>query len=84
VCGRAPGSGSSRSATDVKAPRRMRLVVILAKKRSTRLNQEALVGVKCILKRGCFLSQACTSGDLVGRVVIAHQVHIEIGQDGRR
>ena len=34
----------------------MRLDVISAKKRSTRLSQDALVGVKCSLKRGCFSS----------------------------
>lgn len=31
------------------------------KKRSTRFIQDALVGVQCSLKRGCFPSQACTS-----------------------
>jgi hypothetical protein len=54
----------SSSAKNVNAPHRMRLVVILAKKRSTRLSQEALVGVKCILKRGYFLSRACAPGVL--------------------
>ena len=44
-------------------PRRMHLAVISAKKRSTRFIQDALVGVKCSLKRGCFSSQACTSGN---------------------
>ena len=43
---------------------RARFVVISAKKRSTRFIQDALVGVKCSLKRGCFSSQACTSGVL--------------------
>ena len=35
-----------------------------AKKRSTRLSQDELVGVKCILKRGCRSSQAFTLGCL--------------------
>jgi hypothetical protein len=42
----------------------MRLDLILAKKRSTRFSYEALVGVKCRLKRGCLSSQAFTSGVL--------------------
>ncbi len=42
----------------------MRRVVISAKKRSTMFIYEALVGVKCSLKRGCFSSQVLTSGVL--------------------
>ncbi len=38
----------------------MRFNVISAKNRSTRLSHDALVGVKCSLKRGCFSSQALT------------------------
>jgi len=38
--------------------------VISAKKRSTRFNHEALVGVKRSLKRGCLSSHALTSGVL--------------------
>jgi hypothetical protein len=38
--------------------------VISAKKRSTRFNHEALVGVKCSLKRGCLSNHAFTSGVL--------------------
>jgi hypothetical protein len=42
----------------------MGFVVISAKNRSTRFSHDALVGVKCSLKRGCFSSQALTSGVL--------------------
>src|SRR6185437_1963291 len=44
-------------ATLVNTPQRMRSSVIRPKKRSTMLSQEAEVGVKCRLKRGCALSQ---------------------------
>ena len=50
----------SRSATLVKTPRRMRSVVIRPKKRSTRLIQDAEVGVKWSWKRGCAASQSRT------------------------
>ena len=57
----------------------MRFVVISAKKRSARFIQDVLVGVKCSLKRGCFSSQACTSGvlllDLTPREAAGAQVH---------
>jgi hypothetical protein len=55
---------SLKIATLVKTPRRMRLRVISPKKRSTRLSQEALVGVKWSLKRLCLASQASTAGVL--------------------
>jgi hypothetical protein len=48
-------------AQPVKVPRRMRFVVISAKKRSRRLSQGVLVGVKCSLKRGCLASHAFTA-----------------------
>ena len=51
-------------ATVLKAPRRMRFSVISAKKRSTRLSQDAEVGVKCRWKRGCAASQRRTSAVL--------------------
>ena len=53
---------SSSSGTLVKLSRRMRLSVMSRKKRSTMFSHDALVGVKCITKRGCLASQACTSG----------------------
>jgi hypothetical protein len=53
---------ASNSATLPKVPRLMRLPVISAKKRSTRLSQDDDdVGMKCSLKRGCLSSQAYTS-----------------------
>jgi hypothetical protein len=42
----------------------MSLTVISANQRSTRLSQEALVGVKCRWKRGCLTSQFLTVGAL--------------------
>src|SRR3990170_712396 len=42
----------------------MRFVVVSAKNRSTRLSHDALVGVKCSLKRGCLASRAYISGVL--------------------
>ena len=56
----------------------MRFVVISAKKRSTRFSQDALVGVKCSLKRGCFSSQALTSGVLW----VPYRVHTVLTDKG--
>jgi hypothetical protein len=56
----------------------MRLVVISAKKRSTRLSQDALFGVKCRWKRRRLASHAFTSGRLVGPVAVEHQVNVEV------
>lgn len=50
----------TRTATLEKAPRRMRLVVMSRKKRSTTLSQAAPVGVKCVWKRGGRRSQRFT------------------------
>ena len=58
------GPANLLETANTELPRRMRRVVITAKKRSTRLSHEALVGVKCSLKRGCLSSQAFTSGVL--------------------
>ena len=49
---------SSNSATLANVPRRMRLPVISAKKRSTRFSHDDEVGMKCTRKRGCFFSHA--------------------------
>ena len=54
----------SNSATLWNAPRLMRFVAISAKKRSTRLSQEADVGVKCRWNRGWAASHSFTSGVL--------------------
>ena len=51
----------SRSSALVNLPRQMRFDVISAKNRSTMFSHDALVGVKCSLKRGYFSSQAFTS-----------------------
>ena len=71
---------TSRSVTLLKTPRRMRLRVISAKKRSTRLSQDDEVGVKCRWKRGCCASHAFTVGMLVGGVVVDDQVQVEVGR----
>ena len=47
-----------------KEPRRSRRLVSVAKKPSTALSQEALVGVKWKVTRGCRVSQAITFGCL--------------------
>jgi hypothetical protein len=49
-----------RSANERKTPRRMRWRVILEKKFSTALSQEAEVGVKWKVQRGWRVSQAST------------------------
>src|SRR5215831_6264521 len=53
-----------RSAIERKMPRRMRCRVIFEKKVSTALSQEAEVGVKWKIQRGCRASQANTLGCL--------------------
>ena len=53
-----------RSAIEWKTPRRMRCRVILEKKFSTALSQEAEVGVKWKVQRGWRVSQASTLGCL--------------------
>ena len=70
----------SNSATLLKAPRRMRCSVISAKKRSTRLSQDAEVGVKWRWKRGCAAKPPSDLGGLVGGVVVEDQVQVEIGR----
>ena len=58
------------SATLVKLLRRMRLSVMSVmsvmsrRRRSTIFSHGALVGVKCMTRRGCRASQFCTSGRL--------------------
>ena len=47
-----------------KLPRRIAWFVITANQRSTRFSHEALVGVKCIWKRGCSASHSFTLGCL--------------------
>ena len=68
----------SSSVTLLNVPRRMRLMVISAKNRSTRLSQEAEVGVKCRWKRGCLASHAFTSGCLVRPIVVDDQMKVEV------
>jgi len=50
--------------TEVWVPRRSFLVVSSANQRSTRLSQEALVGVKCTTNLGCAVNQRFTAGVL--------------------
>jgi hypothetical protein len=59
----------SNSATLVNVPRLMRLSVISAKKRSTRVSHDDEVGMKCSLKRGCLPSQHLHLRGLVRPVV---------------
>lgn len=54
----------SRRRTLSKLPRRMAWRVITANQLSTRLSQEALVGVKWMWKRGCAARQSWTFGCL--------------------
>src|SRR5271166_6288252 len=63
--------------SDMKLPERITSSVRSAKKRSTRLSQDELVGVKCILKRGCRSSQVHLRV-LVGSIVIGDEVQIEV------
>ena len=51
-----------RSVTLVKLPRRMACRLMIPKKISTMFIQDALVGVKCSVIRGCLASQALTFG----------------------
>lgn len=55
---------ATSSLTEVNEPRRMAWRVMTEKKHSTRLIHEQLVGVKCRVARGFFVSQALTSGCL--------------------
>ena len=50
--------------TESKLPRRMAWLVMSANQRSTRLSQEALVGVKWMWNRGCAASSSFTLGCL--------------------
>jgi hypothetical protein len=51
-----------KSTTDRKTSRFNRRLVSLAKKPSTALSQDAEVGVKWNVQRGCRASHFCTSG----------------------
>ena len=51
-----------RPVTEVKLPRRMACRVMIEKKTSTMFSHDPDVGVKCSVIRGCWASQACTSG----------------------
>src|SRR5476651_2143728 len=53
-----------KSTTDRKTPRFNRRFVSLAKKPSTALSQDAEVGVKWNIQRGCLASHFCTLGCL--------------------
>lgn len=66
--------GGDNSGTLVKVPRRTRSVARLRKKRSTMLNQDAEVGVKCMLKRGVLRQPFLDCWMLVRRVVVGDQV----------
>jgi hypothetical protein len=71
-----------RSRTLVKVPRRMAWRVMMPKKISTMLSQDPEVGMKCRVIRGCFASQACTSGCLWGGVVVNDDVQLGAGMGG--
>src|SRR5271169_5900478 len=77
-----------RSAIEQKTPRRIRWRVILEKKFSTALSQEAEVGVKWKVQRGWRDSQASTPafaraglGMFVGGIVVEHRVDRLLGRD---
>ncbi len=55
---------AGKSTTDTKAPRFNRRRVSLAKKPATALSQDAEVGVKWKVQRGCRASHFCTLGCL--------------------
>ena len=69
---------ASSSATLLKTPRRMRLPVISAKKRSTRFSQDDEVGMKCNVKRGCPLQPCFHLIGLVGCVVVNDELEVEM------
>ena len=46
----------------MKLPQRMACRVMIEKKTSTMFSHDPDVGVKCSVIRGCWASQACTSG----------------------
>ena len=58
-------------------PRRICFSVSAANQRSTRLIQEAPVGVKCRWKRGCRASQRWMGGVLWVAGVVEDQMHVE-------
>ena len=70
-----------RSAIERKTPRRMRCRVILEKKFSTALSQEAEVGVKWKVQRGWRASQSQHFGMFVGGIVVEHRVDQLAGRD---
>ena len=53
-----------RSLTEVKVPRRIAWRVMMPKKISTMFSHDPEVGVKCMVIRGFFASQAFTFGCL--------------------
>src|SRR5215207_9794571 len=58
--------------------RRRRSSVTKPKNPSTWFRQEEYVGVKCMWKRGWACSQALTTGGLVGLVVVADQMDVQL------
>ena len=60
-------------------PRRSCFSVSRANQRSTRLSQDALVGVKCRWKRGWRSQPAVDQRRLVGAVVVENQVDVQLG-----
>src|ERR1700730_18076629 len=64
-------------------PRLIFLSVSRAKKRSTWLSQEALVGVRCTCQRGLFGEPVADQRCLVRGVVVHDEMDVEIARDGR-
>jgi len=54
--------GVDEAGTEAKLPQRMACRVMIEKKTSTMFSHDSDVGVKCSVIRGCWASQACTSG----------------------
>ena len=73
----------SSSSVLVKAPRSRRRRLSSANQHSTRLSQDAEVGVKCRRQRGRLASQSWIEPRLVGLQVVEHEVHVEAGGQRR-
>jgi len=67
-----------RCGTLLNAPRRMLLLVISAKNRSTRLSQDAEVGVKWMRNRRCSVEPTLYRRRLVGGIVVDNEIEIEM------
>src|SRR6266516_3818192 len=72
---------ASSAWTDVWVPRRIIWSVRNPNQRSTWLTHDELVGVKCMWKRGVLVQPCLDGGGLVGAVVVADEMDIQLGGD---